>query len=55
MKTTFRTSYGHFEFLIMSFGLDEQGIVMVVFIDYILVYLLDVKEYEDSCILCCKH
>jgi hypothetical protein len=61
-KTTFRTCYGHYEFLVMSFELTNAPIVfmdlmnrvfrpyldqyMVVFIDDILVYSNSYLEHE---------
>ena len=62
-KTTFRTRYGHYEFVVMPFRLTNAPIVfmclinnvidnyldkfMVVFIDDILIYLKYEEEHEE--------
>jgi len=62
LKTTFRTRYGHYEYLVISFGVTKSpGVFMdymnrifhpyldsfvVVFIDEILVYSKTRKEHE---------
>jgi hypothetical protein len=62
-RTTFRTRYGHYEFLVMNFGLTNAPAVfmdlmdrvckpcldkfIIVFIDDILIYSRSKKEHED--------
>ncbi|KAF5465671.1 hypothetical protein F2P56_015653 [Juglans regia] len=62
-KTTFRTRYGHYEFLVIPFGLtnalvafmdlinrvfkDYLDQLVVIFIDDILIYSRSRKEYKD--------
>ena len=62
-KTTFRTRYGHFEFIVMPFGLTNAPVTFmdlmhrvfqpyldnffVVFVDNILIYSKSKEEHED--------
>ena len=63
-KTTFRTRYGHYKFLVMLFGLTNSPAVfmdimnqvfedyldkfVIIFIDDILIYSKDKKEYAQN-------
>ena len=63
LKTTFRMRYGHFEFMVMSFGLRNAPTAfmdlmhrvfqlyldqfVMVFVDEILIYSLSEEEHED--------
>ncbi|KAJ8763668.1 hypothetical protein K2173_003140 [Erythroxylum novogranatense] len=48
-KTAFRTRYGHFEFLVLPFGVFKSFLdqFIIVFIDDILVYSKSDEEHED--------
>ena len=54
-KTTFKTRYGHFEFIVMLFGLtnapaefiDLMHQFVVVFVDDILIYSMSEDKHED--------
>ncbi|XP_038904362.1 uncharacterized protein LOC120090716 [Benincasa hispida] len=46
-KTYFRTRYGHYEFLVMSFGLMNAPAFVIVFIDDILVYSSSVEKHKE--------
>ena len=62
-NTTFQTWYGHFEFLVMSFGLTNAptafidlmnrvsipflDVFVILFIDYILVYSISEKDHAN--------
>ena len=63
-KTALRTSYGHYEFVVMSFGLTNApdafmnlmngifkpylDLIMIVFIDDILIYSKSKREHEEN-------
>ena len=56
-KTTFRTRYGHFEFLVMSFGLKNAPATFQHFIadvlsdylnDFVISYIDDILIYSNN-------
>ncbi|WMV29541.1 hypothetical protein MTR67_022926, partial [Solanum verrucosum] len=70
LKMTFQTWYGHYEFLVMSFGFTNSPAVfmdlmnrvsrqyldmlVIVFIDDILIYYRSEDKYTNPLELCCK-